>query len=416
MINVATQDAEVNYQAEGDIAFRAGNLEAASNLYQQAIKLTPDAAAWAEYSLAEVRRCQGNLESAILHYTNSLQLDPFSRSPFIQLLFTKVKSDQLDPIAAFYQQLTVSRPRNPWASVRLGDILTKQRKVADAIANYKAASYKLLKNNSPDYVKNCWDSSAVSEPTYIIIGPMKTATSALYKYINQHPKVLPSIKKEIHFFNDLTKLSYGKDWYLSHFPPIATGSGYVTGEASPGYIVNHVHNTVFSMFPKARIIALVRDPIDRAFSHYMHNCQNGFERRSFADAVSAELKLLDRINQDISIHRIVKNWNWNVHSGYILLGLYLPFLQQWYSAFPPEQILIVHNHALSSRPEATMQQVFSFLHLDSYRESTYPKHNVGSYTSATISTELENHLQNFFKPYQEGLNNFLEDKNRLFLA
>jgi len=419
MTQVAIPDAETNYQTEGDIAFREGDLEAASALYKQALKANPESA-WAEYSLAEARRCQGNLESAVRHYTNSLKLEPFSSSPFIQLLFTKVKPEQLEPIAAFYQQLSMTKPRNPWASVRLGDVLTKQRKIQAAIASYQAASHKLLQNKYPDYVTNHWDSrtsdSSSSEPAYIIIGPMKTATSALYEYINQHPNVLPSIKKEVHFFNDTAKLSYGKDWYLSHFPPIPRDSGYITGEASPGYIANHVHNSVFSLFPQTKIIALVRDPVARAFSHYTHNCKHGFERRSFADAIAAELKVLARLQTGTSLDIIAKTWNWNRYPGYVLLGLYIHFLQQWYATFPSRQILVVGNRALLENPADTMQQVFTFLQLAQHTESSYPKHNAGHYSSATMDTAIEAQLRSFFQPYERDLKRFLDDEEKRFLT
>jgi len=414
MTSAATQDVNENYQKQGDAAFQEGDLELASALYKQALEISPNDA-WAEYSLAEVRKCQGKNESAVRHYTNSLELEPFNNSPFIQLLFTKVKPEQLNAVATIYQQLSASRPNNPWANVRLGDILTKQKKVTDAITSYKAASYKLLKNNYPSYVQYHWDSDAVSEPTYIVIGPMKTATSALYEYINQHPKVLPSIKKEIHFFNEPAKLAYGKEWYLSHFPPISSGSDYVTGEASPGYIVNHVHDTVFSMFPKAKIIALVRDPVARAFSHYTHNCKHGFERRSFSDAIAVELQTLELLNKGIPLDSIAKRWTWNKTPGYVLLGLYLHFLQQWYTAFPTDQILVISNQSLLHHPATTMQKVFSFLDLDEHTVPNYPKHNAGSYDLTEIPSNLKRRLQDFFQPYEENLYNFLSAENKQFL-
>jgi len=413
MTDADERDPDRDYQKEGDIAFKEGDIATAASLYKRAIERNPQDA-WAEYSLAEVYKCQGDLARATHHYAQSLKLDPFGSSSFIQLLFTKVSAQQLNPIVDFYQQLSASKPENPWASVRLGDLLTKQGNVKDAIASYKAASYKLLHNNYPNYVSRHWDSRLSSEPAYIIIGPMKTATSALYEYINQHPKVLPSIKKEIHFFNDAEKLSYGKAWYRSHFPPIQPSSGYITGEASPGYIVNYVHDVVYDMFPNAKIIALVRDPVARAFSHYTHNCRHGFERRSFIDAVFTELALLQSLGPDDNIDTIAKKWNWNRAPGYVLLGLYVHFLRQWYSSFPAEQILVIHNSSLQSQPQETMKGVFSFLGIDQYVVPNYPRHNVGSYDSKVIAPNVKVALTKFFEPHQETLHRFLASKKQLF--
>ena len=415
MTNAVTRGAYESIQQEGDKAFQKGDIEAAASFYKQALEIDPSNS-WAEYSLAEAYKCQGDIEGATYHYTNALKLEPFDNSSFIQLLFMKVEPEQLNPIATFYQQLSISKPNNPWANVRLGDILTKQRRVEEAIASYKVASYKLLKNRYPDYIRNCKVDSNFSEPAYIIIGPMKTATSALYEYINQHPRVLPSIKKEIHFFSDPHRFAYGKKWYLSHFPSIKPKSGYITGEASPGYIVNHVHHKVASLFPKVKIIALIRNPVDRAFSHYTHNCKHGFERRSFLEAVTAELKVLERIEDSVSLDRLARTWDWNRYPGYVLLGLYAHFLKQWYTAFPSEQILVISNTILSACPAQTMQQVFSFLNLTSHNEASYPKHNAGSYVLQDIDAGIKEQLTEFYEPYERKLESFLAGREKLFLS
>ena len=106
-------------------------------------------------------------------------------------------------------------------------------------------------------------------PSFLIIGAGKAGTSSLYYYLQDHPHVQKARQKQVQFFDH--QWSRGLPWYLSHFPR-RMPEGHVTGEASPGYIVySRVPALVLSATPQARIIALVREPIDRLWSSYHYN-------------------------------------------------------------------------------------------------------------------------------------------------
>ena len=314
----------------------------------------------------------------------------------------QVTPEQLEGVVACYQQLSQREPKNPWVHVKLGDVLTRQNKIDEAISSYQSASRKLTQMSRPDYVAKHWDRAKPAEPSFIIIGPMKTATSALYKYINQHPQVLPCIEKEVHFFSNNNKYPHGKDWYIAHFPLIPEGENFITGEASPGYIVNNVQKRVFDMFPQIKPIALIRDPVDRAFSHYQHNVKHGFERRSFKDAINSELEVLKSVENPAEA---AKKWRWGRHPGYLLIGFYYYFLKQWLDIFPKEQFLIVNNQDLLINPSATMKQVFKFLGLPEHLEAEYPKYYAGSYRP--IEQEMRETLSNVFRPHNQKLEEYL---------
>ena len=114
-------------------------------------------------------------------------------------------------------------------------------------------------------------------PDFIIIGAQKSGTSSLYYYLSQHPNVKPALKKEVHYFD----LNFEKNvlFYRMQFPLIFNrlnifGKKYVTGEASPYYIFHpHVARRISKIIPSVKIIVLLRNPIDRSFSHYtgVHN-------------------------------------------------------------------------------------------------------------------------------------------------
>ncbi len=389
-------------QQLGDIFLEQELWKEAIFYYNRVLKINPDLAL-IHYNLAEAYKAIKNQDRAVKHYTKVLRIDPFNNSAFIQLMFLQVTPSQLEDVASGYQDLSKKEPKNPWVNVKLGDVLTRQNKINQAIASYQAASRKLTAKSRPDYVAKYWELAKPAEPSFIIIGPMKTATSALYEYINKHPQVLPCIEKEIHFFNNSYKYPHGKDWYLAHFPLIPEDKHFITGEASPGYIVNNVQRRVFEMFPKVKLIALIRNPVERAFSHYQHNVKHGFERRSFEDAVSSELEVLKSVKDPAEA---AKKWQWGVHPGYLLIGFYYYFLKQWLDIFPKEQILIINNQDLLVDPSATMKQVFEFLELPERLESEYPKYYSGSYNP--IEDEMRQTLSDVFQPHNQKLEEYLK--------
>ncbi len=392
------------YQQLGDIYWSQQQLEKALLSYERGVEIDPDNSTLL-YNMAEICKSQNRHNEAAQYYIKALQVEPFNNSPFIQLMYMQLHPTQLDDLVVVYQQLSQTKPNNPWVNVKLGNVLTKQKKIEAAIASYQTATYKMTKKFNPDYVAKYWHQAEPTEPSFIIIGPMKTATSALYEYINNHPLVLTCIEKEVHFFNDKYKFSQGKDWYVAHFPLIPPGENFITGEASPGYIVNNVQNKVFDMFPRIKPIALIRNPIDRAFSHYQHNVKHGFERRTFTEVISTELEIIKSFNNPSDI---LYTKNWQRATGYVLIGFYYYFLKQWLDIFPPEQFLIVDNQDLLVNPEGTMQQVFSFLSLSNHTSAEYPKYNSNSYQP--LEDNLRQQLAAVFRPHNQKLEQLLNRK------
>ncbi len=390
-----------SYQQLGDIFFKQGKLNKAISSYHQALRINPHIAL-IHYNLAEAYKSKCEKDKAVKHYIKALQIEPFNNSAFIQLMFMQVTPNQLEDLVSCYQQLSQREPNNPWVNVKLGDVLTRQKKIDKAISSYQAASRKLTQMSRPDYVAKHWDKAKPAEPSFIIIGPMKTATSALYKYINQHPQVLPCIEKEVHFFSNNNKYPHGKDWYIAHFPLIPEGEHFITGEASPGYIVNNIQQRVFEMFPSIKLIALIRDPVDRAFSHYQHNVKHGFERRSFKEAINSELEVLKSVENPAEA---AQKWRWGIHPGYLLIGFYYYFLKQWLDIFPRDQLFIINNQDLLINPSVTMKQVFKFLGLPEHVEVEYPKYYAGSYEP--IDEGMRQTLNDVFQQHNQKLEEYL---------
>jgi len=122
-------------------------------------------------------------------------------------------------------------------------------------------------------------------PSFLIIGTQKGGTSSLHHYLSRNNSVRMAIKKEVHFFDSY--FGKGLAWYLAHFA--RRKDAVITGEASPSYLMHPlVPRRVHGAFPQMRLIALLRNPVDRAYSHYQMNVRKGIEALSFEDAVEQE--------------------------------------------------------------------------------------------------------------------------------
>jgi len=133
-------------------------------------------------------------------------------------------------------------------------------------------------------------------PDFIIIGVQKGGTTSLYKYLVQQKSVMPAFRKEVHFFDD-PNFEKGIGWYRAQLPSSAYKDYQqfihkektIAGEGSPYYIFHpQVPRRIYEMIPAVKLIAMLRNPIDRAYSHYHHNRRERREPLSFAEAIARE--------------------------------------------------------------------------------------------------------------------------------
>ena len=129
-------------------------------------------------------------------------------------------------------------------------------------------------------------------PDFFLLGEMKCATSSFFNALSKHPQIASPLRKEVHYFTKGYHL--GSNWYRSHFPLKfrRNNDGHrslLTGEATPDYFYfPPAARRIKELVPKARFIILLRNPVERAVSHYHHEVRMGRETLSFEDAVDAE--------------------------------------------------------------------------------------------------------------------------------
>jgi hypothetical protein len=248
-------------------------------------------------------------------------------------------------------------------------------------------------------------------PDYIIIGAQKCGTSSLYRYLNEHPSIAPAAGKEVHYFD--WHYSRGPSWYRAHFPTALTremfrartGRRLVTGEASPYYLFHpHAPARVKALLPSVKLIALLRDPVERALSAYHHQVRAGTESLSFADAMDQEPARLAAEIERLEADQTYKSAAHRRFS-YLSRGIYVDQLAAWLRVFPREQLLIIRSEDFFEQPAATVGQVLEFLGLPPADSSGFRRFNVGEYDG--MDPAVKARLTKYFAPHNQRLYDLL---------
>ena len=241
-------------------------------------------------------------------------------------------------------------------------------------------------------------------PDFIIIGTQKAGTTSLHAYLSQHPQFLRPYEKEVHFFDggldpSIDNYQKGQAWYRAHFPFRKNGSASRVFEASPLYIFNPlVPGRMFHLLPQARIIAILRNPTDRAISHYFHEKQRGYESLPIMEALLEEER---RLESAIRL-KDYKNYSF-IHHSYKSRGHYSEQLERYLKFFPRQQVLILNSEEFFHDQHNILRQVTDFTGVDSdFKVKDSHPRNVAK-NKEQVSVEVYKYLNDYFKPHNEAL-------------
>jgi len=192
------------------------------------------------------------------------------------------------------------------------------------------------------------DTTAMGKlPNFLIIGAQRSGTTALASYLRSHPDVFMPPKKEIHFFD--VNFERGTEWYRRQFDDAE--NQLAVGEASPSYMYREeAVPRIAGLLARARLIAILRNPVDRAYSHFWMNRARGHEPLDFRAALIAEP---ERLASDDPFARIGKS--------YLDRGLYLRQLRRVCEHFPRSALHVVLFEDLRSSPTEVYADVCRFL-------------------------------------------------------
>jgi len=237
-------------------------------------------------------------------------------------------------------------------------------------------------------------------PDFLIIGAMKGGTTSLFEYLRRHPGGALPDKKDLHFFDGA--FERGVNWYRSHFCSKfrQRTDELLVGEATPRYLFEPVvPERVQKVVPDAKFIALLRDPVARAYSQYHHADRKDRDPDAFEQAAEREIRAVENSPSMTDGER-----------GYVRRGLYAEQLERWFARFPRERFLILASENFNANRAETLDEVCRFLSaapFDWQADATHRRsHNQHPYPS--ISDAVRERLADWFAPHNRRLYELLD--------
>ena len=250
-------------------------------------------------------------------------------------------------------------------------------------------------------------------PDFFLIGAQKCGTSSLYDYLVQHPCIHPCITKEPRFFDKY--YSRGINWYKSCFPftfkkKIETKFFhriFLTGEATERYFEHpHVPQRIKRITPNSKFIVLLRNPIDRSYSHYNMRYESKKEKLSFEQAIKIEKERTKDEFEKMLIDESYYSKDY-FHHSYLERSIYVDKLKRWMNVFSKDQFLILKSEDFFEDPNNIYNKVIDFLDLPKWQLPDYKKIGANKYKKPKMEFSTRRQLIDYFKPHNERLYKFL---------
>jgi len=250
-------------------------------------------------------------------------------------------------------------------------------------------------------------------PDFVVIGGKKCGTTFFYHLLSQHPLIEPAAAKELHFFD--RHFDEGLEWYRRCFPAPRWEDGRrtITGEATPGYMRSSLAPVRMARaVPQARLIALLRNPVDRAYSDYQMVLRKGRETRSFEEAVEAKVgKWRARRfggEDKTSKHKEDGGGPDDSARHYVSRGLYVYQLLRWSEFFDKEQMLVLKSEDFFENPTDTLKRTLSFLGLPEWEpQASELDSNRTRRRYEPMDSATRRRLEEFFEPHNKRLYEYL---------
>lgn len=224
-------------------------------------------------------------------------------------------------------------------------------------------------------------------PEFLIIGAQKAGTTSLFAHLNDHPAVWMPPWKECHFYSGPWRpLSV----YRGFFPTAGTrrriqrelGQPLRLGEATPYYLFHpRTPAWVARTLPDVKLIVILRDPVDRAYSHYRHCVRRGTESLSFEEALDAEAGRTAGTHERLARSPLATS-DAHRHHTYVARGHYAEQLERWFDHVDRDRVHVAIFEQLFDDPGPALARIESFLDLPPREAATVPRRNAGTESAA----------------------------------
>jgi hypothetical protein len=250
------------------------------------------------------------------------------------------------------------------------------------------------------------------EPTFLMVGAQRCGTTSLFRALMSHPNVMrPVMHKGVNYFD--VSSDKGWDWYLGHFPlarnakrRAAPGHESAAVFEASGYYMFHPHapRRIAAALPGIKVVAMVRDPVERAYSAYKHESARGFESETFERALELEDSRvqpeLERMLADESYQSSTYR-----HQAYRRRGQYAEQLAVFRDLLGADQIHVVESERFFVEPADEYARLLEFLGLPAIMPPSFDQFNARP--GSPLSDELQSELRAHFAPHNAALSPFL---------
>lgn len=249
-------------------------------------------------------------------------------------------------------------------------------------------------------------------PDFLIIGGQRCGTTSMYRTLSQHPAVLKAVRhKGVHYFD--TDYDKGMAWYKAHFPlersaravQSRLGVRAQTFESSPYYMFHPLAaERIARDLPGVKVLVLLRDPVERAYSAHAHELARGYEDQDFETALALEDSRLEGEAERLIADPAYRSHS-HQHHGYLQRGRYVEHLERLEKVFGRDRMHVVDSHQFFTDPEPAYDGVLEFLGLPHRGYPVFEQHNARP--RSPMQPELRERLEAHFAPYDERLVDWL---------
>jgi Sulfotransferase domain len=242
-------------------------------------------------------------------------------------------------------------------------------------------------------------------PGFLLVGGQRCGTTSLYRALREHPGIRSAVfHKGVNYFD--VNYSLGRRWYLGHFPlrPLRPGrdtAAPLTFDAS-GYYMFHPHAParIVRDLPEVKIVAMVRDPVERAYSAYQHELARGFETETFVRALELEdarvVPELERMVADETYQSQTHR-----HQAYRRRGHYAEQLLAFIEGLGRHRVHVLESESFFTRPEQEFERLLGFLELPTVMPASFDRYNARR--RSPLDEDVRRELADHFAPHDEQL-------------
>ena len=248
-------------------------------------------------------------------------------------------------------------------------------------------------------------------PSFLVVGGQRCGTTSLHRALVAHPVVAgPVLHKGVNYFD--LQYARGPAWYRGHFPLLSSarrragnwsvGSGEPQAMESSGYYLYHplALPRIARDLPGVRLIVMLRDPVERAYSAYKHGIARGFETETFERALELEPERLAGEEERLASDQSYQSHS-HRHHAYVTRGRYAEQLAPAFDLFGREAVHVVESETFFSQPETTYDEVLDFLGLPAWLPPSFDQHNARPGTDMPEAVRKE--LDEYFRPHDDDL-------------